>query len=125
MSVDVIFGAYPAHARACMPGAAVDTEPRMSDIRALVLDCTLEPAPAESSTDLIGSQVLDELRRQGAEGEVVGVVDQRVRFGVSTDEGGRLLTTRAPRRPCGRTRRSRPTRSISPRVLKESPYPPS
>jgi len=59
----------------------------MSDIRALVLNCTLKPAPAESSTDLIGTQVLDELRKQGAEGEVVRVVDQRVRFGVSTDEG--------------------------------------
>lgn len=70
-----------------MPGAAVDTEPRMTDIRALVLNCTLKPAPAESSTDLIGTQVLDELRKQGAEGEVVRVVDQSVRFGVSTDEG--------------------------------------
>ena len=59
----------------------------MSDIRALVLNCTLKPGPAESSTDLIGTQVLDELRKQGAEGEVVRVVDQRVRFGVSTDEG--------------------------------------
>ena len=70
-----------------MPGAAVDTEPRMTDIRALVLNCTLKPAPAESSADLIGTQVLDELRKQGAEGEVVRVVDQGVRFGVSTDEG--------------------------------------
>ena len=59
----------------------------MADLNALVLVCTLKKSPAESSAELIGSQVLDELRKQGADGEVVRVVDHDVRFGVSADEG--------------------------------------
>jgi multimeric flavodoxin WrbA len=60
----------------------------MTDLTALVLSCTLKPSPAESSATLLGTQVLDELGRHGVTGEVVRVVDHRVRFGVSTDEGG-------------------------------------
>jgi multimeric flavodoxin WrbA len=70
-----------------MRGRPVDTGPIMTDIRALVLNCTLKPAPTDSSTELIATQVLDELRKQGADGEVVRVVDQRISFGVNTDEG--------------------------------------
>jgi len=56
-------------------------------ITALVLVCTLKPSPAESSSDLLAHQVLDALREEGAEGEVLRVADHGVRFGVSTDEG--------------------------------------
>ncbi|GAA1808015.1 NAD(P)H-dependent oxidoreductase [Nocardioides hankookensis] len=56
-------------------------------LRALVLVCTLKPSPAPSSSDLLGRQVLEELERLGASGEVVRVVDHDVKFGVSTDEG--------------------------------------
>lgn len=59
----------------------------MSGLRALVLSCTLKPSPAESSTDLIGRQVLDALDAFDVGGELVRVVDHDVRFGVSTDEG--------------------------------------
>ncbi|NYG55369.1 NAD(P)H-dependent oxidoreductase [Nocardioides perillae] len=59
----------------------------MSDIRALVLVCTLKPSPSESSSELIGRRVLERLEAHGATGEVVRVVDHDVRFGVSTDEG--------------------------------------
>jgi multimeric flavodoxin WrbA len=59
----------------------------MTDITALVLVCTLRPSPSPSSSDLIASQVLDELRKHGADGEAVRVVDHDVRFGVSIDEG--------------------------------------
>ncbi len=59
-----------------------------SAVTALVLVCTLKPSPARSSSELLATQVLDALREQGAEGEVVRVVDHDVRFGVSTDEGG-------------------------------------
>jgi multimeric flavodoxin WrbA len=59
----------------------------MSSLTALVLVCTLKPSPAESSSALIGSQVLSELESFGVTGEVVRVVDHDVRFGVSTDEG--------------------------------------
>jgi multimeric flavodoxin WrbA len=56
-------------------------------ISALVLVCTLKPSPTESSSQLLGEQVLAELEQNGATGEVVRVVDHDVRFGVSTDEG--------------------------------------
>ncbi|WP_193609175.1 flavodoxin family protein [Nocardioides lijunqiniae] len=59
----------------------------MTDLRALVLSCTLKPSPAESSATLLGTQVLHALAAHGVTGEVVRVVDHQVRFGVSTDEG--------------------------------------
>jgi multimeric flavodoxin WrbA len=59
----------------------------MADLSALVLACTLKKSPDESSSELIGRHVLEELEKQGAEGEVVRVVDHDIRFGVSTDEG--------------------------------------
>ncbi|WP_435208415.1 flavodoxin family protein [Micromonospora sp. bgisy143] len=59
----------------------------MPSIRALVLNCTLKPSPAPSSSDQLGREVLAELARQGVDGEIVRVVDHKVRFGVSTDEG--------------------------------------
>ncbi|MEI5675097.1 MULTISPECIES: flavodoxin family protein [Nocardioides] len=59
----------------------------MSDLTSLVLVCTLKPSPAESSSMLLGRQVLDELAAHGAPGEVVRVADHTVKFGVSTDEG--------------------------------------
>ncbi|PWR04927.1 NADPH-dependent oxidoreductase [Micromonospora acroterricola] len=60
----------------------------MVKLRALVLNCTLKPSPAPSSSDQLGREVLAELGRQGVDGELVRVVDHDVRFGVSTDEGG-------------------------------------
>jgi multimeric flavodoxin WrbA len=59
----------------------------MPDLSALVLSCTLKPSPTESSATLLGGQVLDALRSHGVTGELVRVVDHRVRFGVTTDEG--------------------------------------
>ncbi|MGC5285070.1 flavodoxin family protein [Micromonospora sp. DT231] len=59
----------------------------MATIRALVLNCTLKPSPAPSSSEQLGREVLAELAAQGVEGELVRVVDHDVRFGVSTDEG--------------------------------------
>jgi multimeric flavodoxin WrbA len=59
----------------------------MTELRALVLVCTLKPSPAESSSSLIGSQVLRELEKHDVTGEMVRVVDHDVRFGVTTDEG--------------------------------------
>lgn len=59
-----------------------------SPLRALVLVCTLKPAPAESSSQLLGQQVLTELEGLGVTGETVRVVDHDVKFGVTTDEGG-------------------------------------
>lgn len=59
----------------------------MSELTALVLVCTLKKSSADSSSDLLGRQVLAELGRHDVAGEVVRVVDHDVRFGVSTDEG--------------------------------------
>ncbi len=56
-------------------------------VTALVLVCTLKATPAESSSNLLGTQILEALGEQGVEGEIVRVVDHDVRFGVSTDEG--------------------------------------
>lgn len=61
--------------------------PSSPDLTALVLVGTLEKSPAESSSELIGRDVLRELEELGVEGELVRVVDHDIRFGVSTDEG--------------------------------------
>ena len=57
------------------------------DLSCLVLSCTLKPSPAESSSDLLGSQVLAAFGELGVTGSMERVVVHDVRFGVSTDEG--------------------------------------
>ena len=59
----------------------------MSDLRALVLNCTLKPAPTASSSDVLGEELLAALKDHGVEGEMVRVVDEQVKFGVQVDEG--------------------------------------
>ncbi len=59
----------------------------MTDLTCLVLNCTLKPSPAESSSGLLGSQVLAAFRELGVAGSMERVVDHDVRFGVTTDEG--------------------------------------
>jgi len=59
----------------------------MSSLRALVLNCTLKPSPAESSTELLATEVIAALAEHGVESTLVRVVDHDVRFGVTTDEG--------------------------------------
>jgi multimeric flavodoxin WrbA len=56
-------------------------------LSALALACTLKPSPSESSSVLIGHQLLDEMATHGVAGELVRVVDHDVRFGVGLDEG--------------------------------------
>ncbi|MBZ5740770.1 flavodoxin family protein [Nocardioides mangrovi] len=58
-----------------------------TQISALVLVCTLKPSPADSSSDLLGRQVLADLADHGVSGELVRVVDHDVKFGVTLDEG--------------------------------------
>ncbi|MEI7056658.1 NAD(P)H-dependent oxidoreductase [Nocardioides sp. CCNWLW239] len=59
----------------------------MPSLSCLILNCTLKRTPAESSSALLGSQILSALADNGVKGEMVRVVDHDVRFGVSTDEG--------------------------------------
>lgn len=56
-------------------------------LKALVLNCTLKPSPAESSAEKLGREILTALADHDVDGEVVRLVDQNVKFGVSTDEG--------------------------------------
>jgi multimeric flavodoxin WrbA len=56
-------------------------------VRALVLNCTLKPSPAESNTEALAKVVVKALEGQGVTTELVRVADYDVRPGVSSDEG--------------------------------------
>jgi multimeric flavodoxin WrbA len=56
-------------------------------VRALVLNCTLKPSPAESNTEALARVVVKALEGQGVTTELVRVADYDVRPGVSSDEG--------------------------------------
>ena len=56
-------------------------------MRAIALNCTLKPSPAESNTAALAEVVLAALRERGVETEMVRVVDHNVLPGVSSDEG--------------------------------------
>jgi multimeric flavodoxin WrbA len=57
------------------------------ELRVLALVCTLTPSPAESSSDLLARQVLEQFEANGVKGEVIRVVDRDVRPGVAVDMG--------------------------------------
>jgi multimeric flavodoxin WrbA len=59
----------------------------MTNLTALTLVCTLKPSPSESSAALLASDIGAELTSRGVSGQVVRVVDEGVKFGVTTDEG--------------------------------------
>ena len=59
----------------------------MEPLRALVLNCTLKPSPTESSSDLLGTELISELAKHDVDAELIRVVDHDVKFGVTTDEG--------------------------------------
>jgi multimeric flavodoxin WrbA len=56
-------------------------------LTALALVCTLNPSPAESSSELIAQQLLGELARHDVTGTSVRVVDHDVKPGVELDMG--------------------------------------
>lgn len=56
-------------------------------MRALVLNCTLKPSPAQSNTEALARVVIEALESQGVTTELVRVADYDVRPGVSSDEG--------------------------------------
>lgn len=56
-------------------------------LTALVLNCTLKPAPAPSSTEKLAGEVLEALAEHGVTGHQVRVVDADVRPGVEKDMG--------------------------------------
>ena len=59
----------------------------MSTLNALVLNCTLKPAPTASSSEVLGQELLEALAEHDVTGNIVRVVDERVKFGVQVDEG--------------------------------------
>lgn len=59
-----------------------------TQLTALAISCTLKPSPAESSTDLLGSQILAALAEHGVTGELARAVDHVISPGVEADMGG-------------------------------------
>ncbi|WP_067499423.1 flavodoxin family protein [Actinoplanes sp. TFC3] len=56
-------------------------------LRALVLGCSLKSTSQESSSELLGRELLAALADHDVAGEVVRIADLGVKFGVTTDEG--------------------------------------
>jgi multimeric flavodoxin WrbA len=63
-----------------------DTTPHRP-LSALALVCTLKPSPAESSSQLLAKQILDELALNDVTGTAVRLVDFDIKPGVEVDEG--------------------------------------
>ena len=61
-----------------------DTPTQTTTLRALALVCTLNPSPKPSSSQLLAEQVLEQLRTQGAETELIRIVDHDVHYGVAS-----------------------------------------
>nr|WP_314844026.1 NAD(P)H-dependent oxidoreductase [uncultured Microbacterium sp.] len=57
-------------------------------LTALAISCTLKPSPDASSSDLLGTQILDALADHGVTGELVRAVDLTLSPGVEADMGG-------------------------------------
>ena len=58
-----------------------------AQLTAIAVSCTLKPSPADSSSDLLGRQILDSLAEQGVTGELVRAVDHAISPGVEADMG--------------------------------------
>lgn len=56
-------------------------------MRAVVLNCTLKPSPATSSTEALAQVLVQELEQGGAEVETIRLVDLNIRPGVENDMG--------------------------------------
>jgi multimeric flavodoxin WrbA len=56
-------------------------------LSAVAVNCTLKPSPADSSTDLLLSQVMAALGDHGVTSETIRIADHDIRAGVETDMG--------------------------------------
>lgn len=56
-------------------------------LTALLINCTLKPSPASSSSDVLGEQVLHALAEHGVTADRIRAVDHDIRPGVQTDMG--------------------------------------
>lgn len=59
----------------------------MSDLKALIFECSLKPSPAKSSTQKLSSELAVALENEGVKTEQIRVVDHVVLPGVETDMG--------------------------------------
>lgn len=57
-------------------------------LTAVAISCTLKPSPAESSSDLLATQLLGALADHGVTGELIRAVDHQISPGVAKDMGG-------------------------------------
>lgn len=64
-----------------------DSATGIDRLSALALVCTLKPSPAESSSQLLARQFLDQLALHDVTGTAVRLADYDIRPGVSLDEG--------------------------------------
>ena len=56
-------------------------------MKALILNCTLKPSPETSSTEALAQVVIDELKKGGADTDLVRLVDLNLKPGVKTNQG--------------------------------------
>lgn len=56
-------------------------------MKALALNCTLKTGADESSTELLLSQVLEELEKHDVDGSMLRIADLNIKPGVTSDEG--------------------------------------
>jgi multimeric flavodoxin WrbA len=56
-------------------------------MKALAVNCTLKSAPAESSCELLLTELLEHMREHGVDCEIVRAVELNIKPGVTSDEG--------------------------------------
>lgn len=56
-------------------------------MKAVALNCTLKTGSAQSSTELLLSQVVDELAKHDVEASMLRIADLNIKPGVTSDEG--------------------------------------
>ncbi len=61
--------------------------PNETPLSALVINCTLSPSPASSSSELLASQLQAELEKLNVESSIVRAVDFAIKPGVAADMG--------------------------------------
>jgi multimeric flavodoxin WrbA len=66
------------------PGPA---DPKGTEMRALVLNCSLKASPSTSNTDLLADVVVDALQGEKVDVDRVRLADLTIKPGVSSDEG--------------------------------------
>jgi multimeric flavodoxin WrbA len=56
-------------------------------LKTLVLNCTLKASPETSNTEALAGEVLTALKSEGADGQMLRMVDYEIKPGITSDEG--------------------------------------